>query len=205
MLQMHNCLGPVDGNLYHPFTPGSFSSYYYYLPESPSHELVRIRLELGRNPSGYDDGGTWAFLNPHTCVGFSPYTFIPDDQKKFRVTRDGRISVPFKSAYRPSGIHVGGPSRAYLYKEPIPGYRVYDFLTFDSSETLDTPHMGNTVIGASDTHLPPGITGHDLETLADICLKRDHDINLTDRHAQPDELANAIKKLIRLERGCSIL
>ena len=151
--------------------PGSFSSYYYYLPESPTRELVRIRLELGRSPSGYDDGGTGAFLNAYTRVGFSPYIFIPDDRNKFRVTRDGRISVPFKSAYRPSGVYVGGPSRTYLYKEPIPGYRVYDFLTFDSSEPLDTPHMGNTVIGASDANLPPGIRGDHLEKIANLCVK----------------------------------
>jgi hypothetical protein len=153
----------------------SFASFYYY--DKDKRILVRIRLELGRDPSrsGKDDGSTRAIFKKNRYVGFFIRDTIPPppvDTRKFSV-KDGKI------------VYDGN---TILDDNPQEGLAVCDF-TYPPVPPA-TVHTGNPV--TKTENFPPDIT---LEILTKIAIKvaaSGKSIVLTARDASPEDLSKAL-------------
>lgn len=155
-----------------------FSSFYYY--DNDSLELVRVRLELGRDEGEMDPGDTGAFYRSNRHVCFSKFLFTTRECERFK----------------PSGGKVTD-DRGYRLKDKHKvGNYVYDFSWDRKTGSNAGAHRGNSVIDEGAANLPPGITKGQLEKLARICLRKKEDIVLTKADATEAELAEAIKKAI---------
>jgi hypothetical protein len=156
-----------------------FSSYYYY--DDLHRELVRIRLELGRDPSESDDGGTVAAYHEDHYVGFSEHGYDNMKLSGFTLSENGTILDNKDNR---------------LGDIPKQNSIVYDFSSTDGIKPSRKVHRGNTVVDDRWASLPNGITQIDLERLAEICLRDKSSIRLTDRDASEEELAAAIRAII---------
>ena len=158
-----------------------FSSFYYY--DRAARELVRIRLELGREPSGIDDGDTIAIYHEHHYVGFTTNTYDNMQLSHFSLTDNGTI--------------LDNKLRA-LDDRPNQDLIVYDFSSTNKTTPKGNVHRGNSIANDRWAYLPKGIEQDDLEKLAERCLRGKSSIKLTGRGASERELAVAIRAAIEL-------
>lgn len=158
------------------FKPGSgkFSSYYQY--DTVTRKFVRVRLELGRNPSssGGDSGGTGAFFSEKRYVGFSNER-LDTTSNKWSIV-DGEL-------------YFDGTK---LATEPASGLRTYDTSRTDFSTGSRALHTGNLV---TDTpHYPDGIRASHLSLIAnDAILNQESLRGITTSKASPATLSDALK------------
>lgn len=163
-----------------PTEPKNFSSYYLY--DTDTHKLVRIRLELGRSTNSPTNGETNIGYNADRAVGFSKASLTSP-------SKGGKWSVNDKFELSYNGTPLAGPP-------PEPGFRDYDVTIVTSStgvKSFSGFHPGNAT--TNDPKLPPGIAEDHLTLLAqDAMIKAPSSfISLSKSNASIDELATAIK------------
>ena len=146
----------------------------YYLYNTGTRQLCRIRLELGRASAG--DNSTVISYDGGAVVGFGKSSLPgPKESGKWSVDREYRLCF--------DGEPLAGPPPKNA------GDGIYD--AADAPGTVTILHSGNPV--TRDPTLPTGIEPKHLAPLAQRAMLDKKDVTLTGSTATEDELADAIK------------
>jgi hypothetical protein len=152
--------------------PEGLSSYYLY--NTRTRQLCRIRLELGRASTG--NNNTVISYDGGTVVGFGESGLLgPEQGGKWSV--DGEYQLCF------GGVPLAGPPPKNA------GDGIYD--AADDPGSVAILHSGNPV--TKNPTLPAGIEPKHLAPLAQRAMLDKKDVTLTGSAATRDELADAIK------------
>ena len=165
----------------HPKEP--FDSFYYYEPAT--RVMVRVRLELKREPGNGDDGCTAVFYTPNRYVGFYPL------EKQQEILKDwGQNPTKFSANNKNEVVW----NTATLITQPKAGNGVCDI---EGTNPKDPSyiHIGNEAQLDSKA-LPPGITKDQLLELAQLAVKLQKDGKLTVPNADGTILAEAINEVL---------
>jgi len=152
--------------------PAGLSSYYLY--NTGTRQLCRIRLELGR--ASASDNSTVISYDGGTVVGFRE-SGLPGPEEGGKWSVDGEYRLCF------GGEPLAGPPP----KNADDG--IYD--AADNPGSVTILHSGNPV--TKNPTLPAGIEPRHLAPLAQRAMLDKKDVTLTVSTATRDELAGAIK------------
>jgi hypothetical protein len=152
----------------------SLASCYAY--DNTTKKFVRIRLELGRTG---DHNETKIMVKENRYIGFSDQLFDTKTITKWSVVSNK--------------IQFGAIK---LDNTPLEGMYVYDFSLPAGNQNPTFIHWGNVV--TKTPKLPPGIDEDTMIRLATYYLSQPTgDTIMTGSTATPDELSQALNKLIR--------
>jgi hypothetical protein len=146
----------------------------YYLHNTGTRRLCRIRLELGRASAG--DNSTVVSYDGGAVVGFGE-NGLPGPKEGGKWSVDGEYRLCF------DGRPLAGPPPKNA------GDGIYD--AADAPGRVAILHSGNPV--TRDPTLPAGIEPKHLALLAQRAMLEKEDVTLTGSAATGDELAGAIK------------